>query len=62
MLAQANTRTASAEYNAAAARLELAQIRERLAKLKSQAEPLNSIGNREQCYQAAFYAVVGRMP
>ena len=62
MLAREKTATARAEYNAAASRLELARIHERLAELASQHEPMNSIGNREECYRAAFYAVIGRMP
>ena len=60
MLAQAETRAAYAEYNSAARGLELARIRERLAELRSQHEPLNSIGNRAQCIEAARYVVTGR--
>lgn len=67
MIAQANTRAASANYNHASAALDNAKIRERLAELDSQHEPLASLieakmSERERLYAAAFYVVVGRMP
>ncbi len=65
---QDKTALARARLEAASAHLELAAIRERLAKLKSQYEPLATLEQagdlalREKLYAAAFYAVVGRMP
>ena len=48
-------------------RLRKALVEERLAKLKSQSEPLSglmaeNISDRDRLYAAAFYVVVGRMP
>jgi len=66
--AQERARTAYERYNYAGAALELARIKERLAEIKSQHEPLASMnpeGNplaRWKQYAAAFYVVVGRMP
>ena len=53
--------------NAAHAALDNASIRERLAEMKSQSEPLASlmyarVSERERLYAAAFYCVNGRMP
>lgn len=68
LMAQERRRTAFAEYNAASAHLQLAQIKERLAEILSQHEPLASMnpeGNamaRAKQYAAAFYVVAGRMP
>jgi hypothetical protein len=67
MKAQAEKRAAFNAYDAAAARLELAQIKERLAEIRSQHEPLHSLidqrmSERERLYAAAHYVVVGRMP
>jgi hypothetical protein len=67
MLAQEERRTAYERYNYAGAALELARIRERLAEIGSQSEPLASLltkplGERDRLYSAAFYVVVGRMP
>ena len=50
----------SAQYNNA-------EIHERLAEIKSQHEPMNSLldaamSERDRLYAAAFYVVVGRMP
>ncbi len=65
---QDRTALARARAEAAAAQLELAQIRERLAKIKSQYEPLatltqdGTLAVREKLYAAAFYVVVGRLP
>ena len=52
-------------YNYAGSNLTLKQIRNRLAELKSQHEPLNSLCDgdpvmRRKAYEAAFYVVVGR--
>jgi hypothetical protein len=67
MLKQAESRAAFADYNRAARSLDLARIHERLAEIKSQHHPLESLANarltdRERLYAAAFYVVVGRMP
>lgn len=68
MLQQEKVRTAIAEREAASLKLELARIHERLAELKSQHEPLNSLkapndlSPRGRLYSAAFYAVIGRLP
>lgn len=66
-LASAKKREAFANYDGAAARLTVAQIRERLAEIKSQHEPLagllaKSLSERDRLYAAAFYVVVGRFP
>lgn len=55
------------KYNYAGAVLKNAQIDERLAEIKSQGEPLDSLitepmSERDRLYAAAFYVVVGRMP
>ena len=65
--AQADTRAASAEYDRAATALDLAKIKQRLAEIKSQHEPLavlqdQAMTERDRLYAAAFYVVVGRMP
>ena len=67
MKAQADTRAALERLNFASAALENAQIRERLAKIKSQSDPLASLigqemKERDRLYAAAFYVVNGRMP
>lgn len=54
-------------YNYAGMKLENAKIKCRLAEIKSQTEPLDSLLNkklteRERLYAAAFYVVIGRMP
>ncbi len=66
-LASANKREAYEAYNYASARLDMCQIRERLAEMKAQHEPLSSLLNgplsaRDRLYAAAFWVVVGRMP
>ena len=66
-LAREAKRAAYEKYNYAAANLENCQIKERLAEIGEQHEPLASLlGNemteRERLYAAAFYVVVGRMP
>jgi hypothetical protein len=66
-LAQAERKVAYERYNYAGAALENAQVRERLAEIRSQHEPLASLlerpmSERDRLYAAAFYVVVGRMP
>lgn len=63
--AQTEKRRAYAAYNYAGADLELAEIKERLAEIRSQHEPLAKICGansalREQMIAVAFYVVVGR--
>ena len=65
--AQTEKESAYNFYNYASVKLDLAQIKERLAELRNQCEPANKIiGNtkatRKQLYAAAFYVVVGRLP
>jgi hypothetical protein len=65
--AQAEKRAAYERYNYAGVALENAQIKERLAEIKSQHEPLAGLlaqpsSERDRLYAAAFYVVVGRMP
>lgn len=67
MNAQERRRTAYERYNYAGTALELAYIKERLAEIKSQHEPLNGLlskamSERDRLYAAAFYVVIGRMP
>ena len=67
MLHTARKETAYQQYNYAGANLENCQIRERLAEIKSQHEPLAALmeaplSDRDRLYAAAFYVVVGRMP
>ena len=67
MLQQARKETAFQAYNYASAKLDNALIHERLAEIKSQAEPLDGLmkeamSERDRLYAAAFYVVVGRMP
>jgi multidrug efflux pump subunit AcrA (membrane-fusion protein) len=64
---QAEEKAARAEWEAASARYDNAQIKARLAEIKSQHDPLNTLmsermSERERLYAAAFYVVVGRMP
>ena len=52
---------------AASANLTIARIKERLAEIRSQHEPLNGLSSekmteRDRCIAAAFYVVIGRMP
>jgi len=65
--ARAEARAAYERYNYAGAALELARIKERLAEMASQHEPLAALrdvamSERDKLYAAAHYAVVGRMP
>lgn len=65
--ATARKAAAKARYDHASEALNLAGIHERLAEIKSQSEPLESLlkapmGERERLYAAAFYVVVGRVP
>ena len=73
LLATAEKERAYANYCHAGAALELAKIKERLAEVQSQHEPLHSLSTRtapqghtlterERLYAAAFYVVIGRMP
>lgn len=67
MTAQAEKRAAYERYNYAASALETAQIKERLAEIKSQHNPLAALlalplSERDRLFAAAFYVVVGRMP
>jgi hypothetical protein len=67
MLAQAERKAAYERYNHAASALELASIKERLAEIKSQHEPLASLidkklSERDRLYAAAYLVVVGRLP
>lgn len=68
MHAQSETKAAYAQYNHAAVALELAQIRERLAMIESQHEPLatlnpegNSVARKKQI-GVAYFVVNGRWP
>ena len=65
--AKAEARAAYERYNYAGAALELARIKERLAEMASQHEPLAALRDAAMCerdrlYAAAYYAVVGRLP
>ncbi len=65
--AQAKTLAAKNAYNHTAVALNIAHIKERLAEIKSQHEPLHSLtqgslSERERLYAVAFYVVVGQMP
>jgi len=68
---QTKVEAARLDTERASARLELAKIKCRLAEIKSQAEPLDTIwpcssgdnkDSRKRTYDAAFYVVIGRMP
>ncbi len=63
--AQTERDAAKQQYNYAGCNLTLKQIHARLAELKSQHEPLNSLCDgdpvmRRKVYDAAFYVVLGR--
>ena len=65
--ATAYAKVAFAEYNYAASHLENARIRQRLAEMHQQHEPLASLltrelSERDRLYHAAFWVVVGRFP
>ena len=67
LLQQERKNAAYQRYNYASVALENAQIKERLAEIKSQHEPLASLlekplSERDRLYAAAFYVVVGRKP
>ena len=67
MLQQAKKEAAFQQLNYASVKLENAQIHERLAEIRSQHEPLNSLvgkplSERDRLYAAAYYVVCGRMP
>jgi hypothetical protein len=66
-LRQAEKREAYEMYNFAMQLLENRQIKERLAEILSQSEPLDKListvmPERDRLYAAAFYVVVGRIP
>lgn len=66
-IASAERREAFEAYNTASARLQLAQIRERLAEIKSQYQPINSLleksmPERERMWAIAYFVVWGRLP
>ena len=66
-LAIAERKTEQARRDAAGTALELAWVRERLAQIQSQHEPLASLlaesrSERDRLYAAAFWVVIGRMP
>lgn len=59
---QTATRAERNAYEAASARLTLAQMRERMAELLSQAEPLNGLEvDREKVRQVLRYVECGRL-
>lgn len=65
--ARAEKESAYNLYSYASANLNLSQIKERLAEIKSQHEPLAGLlekpmSERGRLYAAAFYVVVGRFP
>jgi hypothetical protein len=67
MLQQARRETAYERFNYAGAALEIAQIKERLALIKSQHEPLSDLlkqpmSERDRLYAAAYFVAIGRMP
>lgn len=67
MLQQAKREAAYANYNYAGQALENARVRERLAEIKSQSQPLTNLliqqmTERERLYAAAYYVVMGRLP
>ena len=67
MTAKAEKRAAYERYNYASVALENAQVKERLAEMASQHEPLAALrdaamSERDRLYAAAHYVVVGRMP
>lgn len=67
MLAKEKKERMYAEYNSASRGLELSQIKERLAEIRSQHEPLDELINkklseRDRLCHAAHYVVVGRFP
>ncbi len=54
-------------YNYAGVKLELAQIKERLAEIESQHDPIadlltKKMSERERLCAIAFYVVIGRFP
>ena len=65
--AQAEREAAYQRLNYATEALENARVRERLAEIKSQHDPINNmihsmLSAREMLYASAFYVVTGRMP
>lgn len=67
MKAQAEKQAAYERYNYAGVALENAQIKERLAEIKSQHQPIadlieQTLSERDRIYAAAFYVVTGQFP
>ena len=67
MTAKAEAKVAYERYNYASAALDNARIKERLAEIRSQHEPLaalrdGAMSERDRLYASAYYVVVGRMP
>ena len=67
MKAQSKKEAAYQQYNYAGQKLENTQIRERLAEIKSQHNPIATLleqpmSERDRLYAIAFYVVIGRMP
>jgi len=67
MLAKERKERRYAECDSAERGLQLAQIKERLAEIKSQHEPLSGLlgkrmNERDRLYHSAYYVVVGRFP
>ncbi len=67
--AQAETEAARQLYNYAGVKLELCKIKERLAEIESQHEPISAvlkyggnISHRDMIIRVAEYVVIGRMP
>ena len=66
-MAGEKTKAAYNQYSYAGEHLTNCQIMERLAEIKSQSEPLDSLlkkamSERDRLYAAAYYVAVGRMP
>jgi hypothetical protein len=65
LLASVKRKAAEVHYNHAASALELAQVKERLAQIKSEDGQLTKIlysklSERDRMYAAAYFVVVGR--
>ena len=67
MMAQEKVRTARAEGDTASYKLQVADIKCRLAEIESQYEPLHEVTGgdlkiRKMILDTAFYVVIGRFP
>ena len=67
MHAKDRKESAYQQYNYASAKLENESIKCRLAQIKSQANPIDSLllarlSERERLYAISFYVVIGRFP